>query len=186
MALIDDKWLQTYALTPAAENIYQEYRTCPEGKEINKTTGNCVDSATIKQDEKVCPEGKYLNPETNRCRAIESNTQTSCKDGYYRNPETGRCKKLPEGTALEACPDGYERNPETNRCRKIRTSDASSYPVTEVEASDNYENPKIFIAVIALVVAAVLALAYIGYQFRYEIYHFLRRHFRNGIGRAKL
>lgn len=37
-----ENWLQTYALTPGTENIYQKFKTCEEGKIINETTGKCV------------------------------------------------------------------------------------------------------------------------------------------------
>lgn len=37
-----ENWLQTYALTPGTENIYQKFKTCEEGKVINEATGKCV------------------------------------------------------------------------------------------------------------------------------------------------
>jgi len=38
----NETWKVTYNPTPGAENIYQEFRTCEDGKVINTVTGNCV------------------------------------------------------------------------------------------------------------------------------------------------
>lgn len=106
------------------------------------------------------------------------------------NPETGNCIKKPEAATQKECPEGYERNPETNRCRKIVAKiDANDYPVSKIEA-ESYDSPKIFTAVWALVALAALAVAYLIFQFRYEIakffrYKILRRNKRSR-GRAKL
>ena len=62
----------TYNITPGAENIYQKYHSCEEGKVINETTGNCVKQKTTTT--KTCEEGYYLNEETGRCRKITQNT----------------------------------------------------------------------------------------------------------------
>ncbi len=118
LAFVDGQWLQTYSLTPGAANVYQEFRSCPEGKVINPDTGNCV--------------------------------------------------KDTESTMPKPCEEGYERNPDTGRCRKVRTNTATEYPVEDIEEK-TYESPKIFTAVWALVVLAVLAAAYAVFQFRHEI-----------------
>lgn len=160
-----EQWLQTYRPTPAAENIYQEFQTCPDGKVINPETGNCINETIDK--ETICPEGKYLNLLTGRCKNIETKKATICKEGYYLNILTGRCKKITTTTATE-CAEGYERNPETNRCRKIRTNTAMEYPVEPVE-ENSYNNPKIFIAT-GVIVALILGGAiYAIYQYRKEI-----------------
>ena len=82
----------TFLPTPSEPNIYQEYRTCEEGKIINEETGNCVKATII--EEKTCPTGQYLNPLTNRCKKVEEEKVTTCKEGYELNPETGKCKKI--------------------------------------------------------------------------------------------
>ena len=144
--LIDNEWKLSYARTPGEANIYQEFQSCPEGKEINPETGNCVNAAET--TETVCPEGKYLNPETGRCKTIENNELTECAEGY-------------------------ERNPETNRCRKIQTTDASEYAV-KTSAETSYSVPKRFAAYGLLILAAVAGLGYLTFQFRYEIGKFSR------------
>ena len=122
--------------------------------------------------QKICPEGKYLNILTGRCKNIPATTTAAaCKEGYYRNALTGRCKKIATATAQKTCAEGYELNPETNRCRKIRAKNTSDFPVEKIEAS-SYENPKIFIAVWAIIALAVLAGAYVIFQFRHEIAKF--------------
>lgn len=102
-------WKTTYAPTPGAGNIYQEYKTCEVGKVINEETGNCVKVTSVVT--KVCKEGEYLNPLTGRCRKIPQETlKKDCKEGYYLNPETGRCRKIVEnkGTNYELKPESYE------------------------------------------------------------------------------
>jgi len=164
-------WRQTYAPTPGSANIYQEFQTCPEGKVINVSTGNCVKEVAATAP-MTCPSGKYLNPLTNRCKNIESSsTLTPCKDGYERNPETNRCRKIASlDDKLTPCADGYERNPETNRCRKIRdnTGSDTDYAPTPVKEAER-NNPKIFIAIAALGIALLASAAYVIYQYRQEI-----------------
>ncbi len=160
-------WKRTYAPTPGAENIEQLFQTCPEGKVINVLTGNCVKEETTSTT--ICPEGKYLNILTGRCKTIETKKTTTCKDGYYLNPLTGRCKKKTTETELKPCAEGYERNPETNRCRKIAKNSGEEYPVAPVSDQDNYQNPKIFAATVAIIGLLVLGVACICFQFRKEI-----------------
>ena len=142
----DGEWKLSYARTPGAENNYQEFQTCSEGKEINPDTGNCVN--ITETTETVCPEGKYLNPETGRCKTIEDN-------------------------GLAECAEGYERNPETNRCRKIQTTDASEYAV-KTSAETSYSVPKRFAAYGLLIISAIAGLGYLVFQFRFEIGKFFR------------
>ena len=101
-------WHLTYAPTPGSANNYQEYKTCEEGKVINKETGNCVKIASVTP--KICKEGYYLNIFTGRCKKKESNTEKKCKEGYYLNPETNRCRKIKENTGADysLTPESYE------------------------------------------------------------------------------
>lgn len=92
-------WRTTYAVTPGEPNIYQEYRSCEEGKVINEETGNCVKVTEVV--EKTCPAGQYLNPLTGRCKKVEEVKETVCKEGYYLNEETGRCRKIVENTGAD-------------------------------------------------------------------------------------
>lgn len=103
-------WRMTYAPTPGEPNNYQEFRTCEEGKVINKATGNCVKVANIKP--KVCKEGQYLNILTGRCKKKETVETKTCKEGYYLNPETNRCRKIKEnkGADYSLQPENYEES----------------------------------------------------------------------------
>ncbi|MBR3322853.1 hypothetical protein IKG13_02235 [Candidatus Saccharibacteria bacterium] len=161
--------------TPAADNIYQEFRSCPEGKIINPETGNCINEKSLASSViKTCPEGQYLNVLTNRCKKMPTaKTQTACKAGYYRNPLTGRCKKQAAAKTAKTCPEGYELNPSTNRCRKKR-QDASKFPVENI-TNETYDNPQIFIAAFALITLGILVLIYVIFQFRHEMSRFIKR-----------
>ena len=145
-SLFGDEWKLSYARTPGGENVYQEFQTCPEGKETNPETGNCV--------------------------KVEDSTETVCPEGKYHNPETGRCKTI-EDDGLTECAEGYERNPETNRCRKIQTTDVSEYAV-KTSAETSYSVPRRFAAYGLLVLAVVAGLSYLVFQFRFEIGKFFR------------
>lgn len=164
---IDEEWRLTHNRTPGAANIYQEFQTCQDGKEINPETGNCVN--VEEETETTCPEGKYLNPETGRCKNIETTTVKTCEEGYYLNPETNRCKKLESESTLTECADGYERNPETNRCRKIQTTDASEYAPATRASTDSYSAPKRFIAYGVVILAIGAGLIYVIIQYREEL-----------------
>ena len=104
----EEIWRVTYAPTPGEPNNYQEYKTCEQGKVINKETGNCVKITTVA--EKICKSGYYLNILTGRCRKIEEKATTTCKEGYYLNPETGRCRKIKDNTGANynLAPENYE------------------------------------------------------------------------------
>ena len=102
----EELWKVTYLPTPGEPNVYQEFRTCEEGKVINEETGNCVKVTSV--SEKVCGEGQYLNILTGRCKKIPETTETVCKEGYYLNPDTGRCRKIVENTG-----EDYALVPET-------------------------------------------------------------------------
>ena len=99
-------WRVTYAPTPGVANNYQEFKTCEEGKVLNKETGNCVKMTALAG--KVCKDGQYLNPLTGRCKKIQTAAEKTCKEGYYLNPETGRCRKIKENNGAD-----YSLEPET-------------------------------------------------------------------------
>ena len=103
-------WRVTYAPTPGLANNYQEYKTCEEGKVLNKETGNCVKVAAVTA--KACKEGQYLNPLTGRCKKIQTAEEKKCKEGYYLNPDTGRCRKIKENNGADYSlePETYEDN----------------------------------------------------------------------------
>ena len=137
----EENWQQTYAPTPGVPNVYQEYKTCPQGKVINEATGNCVNVSSDAVLE-PCPPGKYRNPLTNRCKSILAST-----------------------SELKPCPEGYERNPETNRCRKIVNNDGADYAFM-MDTSEGNTN---FVAFAALGAVGVMGVSYVTWQFRHEI-----------------
>ena len=135
----EEIWKTTYAPTPGAGNIYQEYKTCEEGKVINEETGNCVKVTSVTA--KICPEGQYLNLLTGRCRKVSQETaKKECKEGYYLNPETGRCRKITENKGAN-----YELKPEA----------------TEGESS--------FAVWYAVVMVILIGVGYLIYEFRAEL-----------------
>lgn len=141
----NEEWRTTYAITPNLENIYQQFRSCEEGKIINTATGNCVKATSTKSSATLapCPEGQYRNPLTNRCKKIESTTST-----------------------LTPCAEGYERNPLTNRCRKITTpNEGSDYALVPNTRSDK----AVFMGIGIVSMIIILGLTYVGLQFRHEI-----------------
>lgn len=141
-----ETWERTYAPTPGSSNIYQEFRTCPEGKVINEATGNCIKITSAQKSTEIaaCPEGKYRNPLTGRCKKIESAASSEPKP----------------------CAEGYERNPETNRCRKIKsTNDGENYALVPTTYADN----KTFVALGIVLLLTSAGTIYIVLQFRHEI-----------------
>lgn len=138
----EEIWDLTYATTPSAANVYQEFRSCPAGKVINLDTGNCV-NVTSGSSATACPEGKYLNPLTGRCKKIED-----------------------DSSVPKPCAAGYERNPETNRCRKVTSANnGANYALVPNTSSSR----SVFVAagIVALIVS--LGTGYIILQFRREI-----------------
>lgn len=138
-----EQWLQTYAPTPNAENDYQKYKSCAEGKVLNPETGNCVKATAINTSLAACPEGSYRNPLTNRCKKYETTATT----------------------ALAECAEGYYRNPETNRCRKIVTNDGAEYPVV----AESFAKESTFVAIWAIVGVGVAGALYVLFEYRKEI-----------------
>ena len=127
-SLLDGEWVQTFAVTENAANVFKEYADCQNGYE-RSALGKCVKipaPSTVSDVLAPCPAGQYRHPETRRCRKIEAaKTVTPCKEGYYRSEETGRCRSIASAAAktLKPCPDGQFRNPATGRCKKIAAAD---------------------------------------------------------------
>lgn len=127
-SLLDGEWVQTFAVTEGASNVFKEYVDCQSGYMRNES-GKCVKISAPPAGPDVlapCPAGQYRHPETRRCRKIEAaKTVTPCKEGYYRSEATGRCRSIASAAAktLKPCPDGQFRNPATGRCKKIATAD---------------------------------------------------------------
>lgn len=127
-SLLDGEWVQTFAVTEGASNVFKEYVDCQSGYMRNES-GKCVKISAPPAGPDVlapCPAGQYRHPETRRCRKIEAaKTATPCKEGYYRSEETGRCRSIASAAAktLKPCQDGYFRNLETGRCKKIAAAD---------------------------------------------------------------
>ena len=127
-SLLDGEWVQTFAVTENAANVFKEYADCQSGY-IRNESGKCVKisaPSTMSAVLAPCPAGQYRHPETRRCRKIEAaKTVTPCKEGYYRSEETGRCRSIASAAAktLKPCPDGQFRNPATGRCKKIAAAD---------------------------------------------------------------
>ena len=142
------EWQTTFHPTPGEPNIPQEFKTCPAGKVINETTGNCVNATKLSSLLKDCGEGKY------------------------RNPETGRCKSYNTSDDEKPCKEGYERNPETNRCRKIKDNNGADYPLVPVTGVE--ENSS-FIAFWAIAGIGAIGAIYVLVQFRKEISYFCRQ-----------
>ena len=92
-------WHVTYAPTPNTPNNYQEYKTCENGKVLNKETGNCVKATEVLA--KVCKDGYFLNILTGRCNKIKTTEAKTCKEGYRLNEETGRCVKIKENDGAD-------------------------------------------------------------------------------------
>ncbi len=155
----NESWQITYAITPNAENVYQKFRSCEEGKVINETTGNCVKVTSLKTT----------------INTLKNSIAAPCPAGKYRNPLTGRCKKI-ETTSqtLKECAEGYERNPETNRCRKVKSNtpnDGAEYAIEPTTSSDK----KVFIGFGIVTIILVLGIVYVGLQFRNEIVRVTRK-----------
>ncbi len=127
-SLLDGEWMQTFAVTEHAANVFKEYADCQSGYE-RSALGKCVKisvSPAVSDVLAPCPAGQYRHPETRRCRKIETaKTVTPCKEGYYRSEATGRCRSIASAAAktLKPCPDGQFRNPATGRCKKIAAAD---------------------------------------------------------------
>ncbi len=197
---INDKWQQTFSLTPGDQNQMLAYLPCDNGYIRNELTGRCNKQAVAAlptpckdgqyRSEETgrcraialagstltpCKEGQYRSEETNRCRSIATTTSSlkPCNDDQFRNPETGRCKKIAStDDILKPCDAGYERNPETNRCRKVVNSitDAAAIPFPVESINDG---AKIFAAWWALGGVLLLGACYAVWEWRQEIRNYL-------------
>jgi len=117
-------------------------KTCPEGKELNPRTNNCV---------KICGPNQVRNLQTGRCikasedvRANFNNrvnlvggpgksetkktrsTPILCPEGKEPNPKTRKC--------VNKCKPGQVRNPETGRCIKSANTKART-PTPEPQSA---------------------------------------------------
>ncbi len=161
---IDGEWKQTYALTPDAANVWQEYPACEAGYERNLETGRCR-KVPVEAVLAPCAEGQYRNPETGRCKKIDSGSiLTPCKEGEERNPLTNRCRKIASDDGLKPCAEGYERNPETNRCRKIVESAPAAFAI---DGGSGGGISGMWRWAVGGVIAAMLAV--VAWQYRAEI-----------------
>lgn len=141
-----ETWLLTFQPTPNTANLYQEFRSCSDGKVINPETGNCVKATNT--------------------------AATACPAGKYRNPLTGRCKNIESAATQKECAEGYERNPETNRCRKIKTAnEGADYALIPTTYSDQ----KSFVGLGIVITLVCLGVGYIILQFRREIARAMRK-----------
>lgn len=158
-----ENWRITYSRTPAASNLYQEFRTCPAGKVINPLTGNCINSTSI-----------------------SDSSTSACSAGKYRNPLTGRCKNIESAASeLKPCAEGYERNPETNRCRKVTSTNTGANYALVPDTGGTSTTTFVAFGVVAAIVSA--GVIYICLQYRREIMRVLRKirqrfhHFRKDL-----
>jgi hypothetical protein len=202
-ALIGGVWQATYELTPSAANILVALKPCAEGEERNPDTGYCHSIAILTTSNlSACPEGQQRNPATNRCRAVTTasagltpckegqernpatnrcisgaaanSSLTPCKPGQERNPETNRCKAIAStaSAALKPCPAGQQRNPSTNRCRKETSgANAALANVKDAATGSLASSPHWWLAGIA----AISATSYGVYEWRQEVWQFLRK-----------
>lgn len=197
-SLVNGEWLQTYALTPGKENIFERWLPCDEGYFRNEATGRCNKVAlsglpvpcrddqyrsketgrcrniTAVRSLVPCKEGQYRSEETNRCRSIASAVSTikPCADDQFRNPVTNRCKKIASTDELKECHEGYERNPQTNRCRKILTASTDTAPFAPQKVKQIAEGA---LGWWALGGVSILALAIAAWQWRFEASQLFRR-----------
>lgn len=135
-----EQWRQTYQPTPGEANAWQEWQSCPEGKVLNKETGNCVKAVTL----------KILEP---------------CPPGQYRNPLTGRCKKYETETEKKPCPEGWVRNEATGRCRKIVQNTGAEHAIEKEKMQEEKE----FVALGAMLAIGAVGVGYVVWQFRKEL-----------------
>lgn len=192
-ALVDGVWRQTFMVTPAEPNNYQEYPACMDGYERNGDTGRCnkvvvaasqldcgqgryrseetgrCRNETVASALAPCRDDQYRSPETNRCRSVATSTSalTPCKPGQERNLATNRCRSTATAaSALKPCAAGQERNPATNRCRKVSMGDAGA----EFKVSETTAVVDRFASWLALGGVGVAALSYALWEWRREVY----------------
>lgn len=172
LSLVGGKWLQTFTVTPGAENSYAEYPPCESGYERNIETGRCnkvVATPTLTP----CLPTQYRSPDTNRCRNLTtaSSSLTPCKAGQYRSPETNRCRSLTSATStLKPCGPNQERNTLTNRCRNKVKAITADFPVEAVaDAGQGTLGWWAFGGV------GILAAGYAGWEWRREAMSLIKK-----------
>lgn len=150
---------------------------CPVGKYRNPETNRCRTIEEAVNALSACPEGQVRNPETNRCRSsLIANTLIPCKEGQERNPETNRCRSIASAVAeLIPCDEGYERNPATNRCRKSLSDVVGGSNLANVASVPMGSAPENTLKTVLMFTVAVCAVAYGLYEWRNEVWRFVRR-----------
>lgn len=160
----------TFAVETPGKGAGQDdgLQPCAPDQYRNPETNRCkkIESASSLAP---CKEGQYRSEETNRCRSIASAAASvlkPCADDQFRNPLTNRCKTIASTEELADCGEGRERNPVTNRCRNTVRSDvpAAAFAVEPVA-----DTSMAFAGWWALGGVLTLALAYAGWEWRYEI-----------------
>jgi len=171
-AEIMGNWVQTYAVTPNAENSWQQYPACEAGYIRNLDTGLCNKAAGPSGALADCGAGKERNPDTNRCRTIISTSSllVPCASNQERNPETNRCRITQSSSDLKPCAANQERNPDTNRCRNKSASVVSDFPVQAVAQSG-----KATLGWWAFGGVGTLAVGYAGWEWRREVLSIIKK-----------
>lgn len=165
-------WVQTYALTPDAENIFQKYLPCDEGYERNIDTGRC-NKVAIEAMLANCGDGKYRSEETGRCRSIPvASILAACKLGQYRSEETNRCRNIVTASIQKPCKDNQYRSEETNRCRNLPTT---TIPDTSFAVQPVKDTGTAFVGWWALGGVSLLAVGYGAWEWRDEIRQLISR-----------
>lgn len=193
-----DGWKQTFALTPEAVNVYEQYAPCAEGYARNPTTGRCnkvAEAASLtdcgegrernpttgrcrniptEKELAPCKEGQYRSEETNRCRsiALAASSLKPCADDQFRNPETNRCKKIASADELADCGEGRERNPATNRCRNVL---ASTMPTAGFAPEAVTQTASGMLGWWVAGGVSLIAVSYAVWQWRFEIGRLTKR-----------
>lgn len=171
-AKVMGEWTQTYAVTPGAENAWQQYPACESGYERNLETGLCNKIQESSGLATSCENGKERNPATNRCRTIVSTSSllTPCASNQERNPETNRCRVVESSAGLKPCAVNQERNPETNRCRNKASSTTSDFPVQAIAQSGEAT-----LGWWAFGGVGTLAAGYAGWEWRREVLSIIKK-----------
>lgn len=138
-------------------------------------TNRCRLIASTSSSSKPCAANQYRSPDTNRCRNIASSSSvlTPCAANQYRSPETNRCRSVASAvSALTPCAANQERNPDTNRCRAVL---AASMPTADFPVEADGESNDQSLGWVAFVGVGGMALAYAGWEWRYEITGIFRK-----------
>jgi len=171
-AKVSGDWVQTYAVTPNAENVAQQYPACDAGYVRNVETGFCNKVQESSGQLADCGIGKERNPDTNRCRSIVSTATllTPCAPNQERNPATNRCRAVESSASLKPCAPNQERNPDTNRCRNKAANVTSDFPVQAVA-----QTGEATLGWWAFGGVGTLAIGYAGWEWRREVLTAIKR-----------